>query len=89
MPPLGVSGQAHTKVFVGSDDGLHLLGSDVDGLGALDHIEGAVDLVESELLGPGAVVIDVDVEGLLRAASNKGVVNWSRCGHQGEQRGEE
>jgi hypothetical protein len=86
--PLGVAGETHAEVFVGSDDGAHFLGGDVDGLGALEHVEAAVDLVEGELLGPGAVVPDVDVERGLGVALEKGVVNWSRCGHQGEQRGE-
>jgi hypothetical protein len=86
--PLGVAGEAHAEVFVGSDDGGHLLGSDVDGLGALEHVEAAVDLVEGKLFGPGAVVPDVDVERGFGAAFDQSVVNGSRCGHQGEQRGE-
>jgi hypothetical protein len=86
--PLCVSGKTHTEVFVRSDDGVHLLGSNVDGLGALEHLEVAGNLVKGELLGEGAVIPDVDVESALRAACNKSVVDWSRCGHQGEQRGE-
>lgn len=87
--PLGVAGKAHTEIFVESDDGVHLLVSNVNGLGTLEHLEAGGDLVESELLGPGAVVPDVDVECLPGAALDKSVVDWTRCSRQGEQRGEE
>jgi hypothetical protein len=74
--PLGVAGKAHADVFVRGDDGVHLLGGDVDGRGALDHLVfGIDDLVEGELLGEGAVVPDIDVESALGAALDKGVVD--------------
>jgi len=87
--PLGMAGKAHAEIFVRSDDGVHLLWSDVGGLGALEHLEAAGDLIESELLGEGAVVPDIDVERAPGAALNEGVVNGTGCSHQGEQRSEE
>lgn len=87
--PLGVAGQPHAQVFVRGDEGVLLLWGDVGGLGALEHLEVAGDLVETELLSEGAVVPDVDVERAAGAALDKSVVNGSGCGHQGEQRGEE
>ena len=83
--PLGVARKAHAEVFVRSNDGVHLIWSDVGGLGALDHLEAAGDLVESELLGEWTVVPDVDVERAPGATLDKNVVHGSGCGHQGEQ----
>lgn len=50
-------------------------------------MEAASDLIEGDLLSKGAVVPDVDVEGV-RVAFDKSVVDRCRCGRQGEQRSE-
>lgn len=50
-------------------------------------MEAAGDLVKADLLGEGAVVPDVDVEGFC-AAFDQSIVDWGCCCRQGEQRGE-
>lgn len=85
--PFGVARKAHAEVFEGSGDSEHFLGLDVGWCRAFEHLEAAGDLVEGDLLGEGAVVPDIDVESV-RVAFDKSVVDWSRCGRQGEQRSE-
>lgn len=87
--PFRVTGKAHAEVLERRLDCVHFLGIDVGRLGALDHLEAGCDLVEGDLLSPGAVVPDVDVESVSCVALDEGVVDGCCCGRQGEQRGEE
>jgi len=72
--PLGVTGEAHAGGLERSHDGLGAFGGDVDGCGLLDHLEVAGDLVQSELLGPLALVHDDDFEVVLSTGIKSGGV---------------
>lgn len=62
--PVCVTRQTHADGREVGWDGVMLASLDSLGVGHLDHLEAGVDLVGSEVLVIGAVVVDVDEEGV-------------------------
>lgn len=88
--PFGVAGEAHAEVFERRGERRVLLGREVGGFAALEHLEVAGDLVEGELFGERAVVVEVDVEGVAGVAGGEERgVDGCCCCRRGEQRGQD
>lgn len=83
--PFGVARQTHAGLLVRRSNDTLALRWDVLNVGLLDHLEVRGDLVESEALVEGAVVVDVDVEGA--GASGLGLERHSGHGGCQSQRG--
>jgi len=91
---VSVGRDSHAGVFEGRGDGLGGVGVHGDGVHALEHLEGAGDLVHAEVLGGRALVADLDVEGVGSVGGARGVLvlvvgDRSGCCRQGEQRRDE
>ena len=93
----GVGRDAHAGVFERRGDGLGGVGGHGEGVHALEHLEGAGDLVHAEVLGPRALVADFDAESVGGVGTARvGVLvlvvgNWGGCDccRQGDQGAEE
>lgn len=87
--PLGVAGDAHANGLEVGGDGLGSVAGNADGAHLLEHLEVASDLVHAKVLLGGALVADLDVEGIGAGAALNEPVDGRGCCRQGEQRAEE
>lgn len=96
--PLRMARETHAQRLVRRVDNGRLPRGDIAGLGALHHLEGlGHDLVERDLLGPLALVDDVEAESFrapvaaarLESGGGGGMVEGTSEGRQGQTGGED